>query len=258
MLQADVIDQKEGLTMYYEQTFRVEGRDADPFNQCRPSSLLNLLQETAIRHAIELHVSRQEMMERYHCFWMMARLWYRLEKPVYWDDKLTVRTFHRGNKGIAMYRDFDLFRNGEPIGEAVSTWVLADLTDRKLLKLSQVAEVEGTTGGELCKSITLHKIRMPEELEPKENRLLHYSDCDVNGHVNNVRYADFACDAVRLDKEGAGKFVSELQISFLRECRPGETLALSAAREADTWYVKGSDEEGAERFSVSLKLENLL
>ena len=243
--------------MYYEETYRVQARDADPFDQCRPSSLLNFLQEAATRHAIELHVSRQEMLERYSCFWMMARLWYRLDKPVYWDDALTVRTFHRGNKGIAMYRDFDLYRDGERVGEAVSTWVLADLDSRKLLKLSQVAEVENTTGGGLCKSISLHKIRMPGEMEPKENRLLHYSDCDVNGHVNNVRYADFACDAVRLDREGAGKFVSELQISFLKECRPGEIIALSAAREEDTWYVRGSDGTGGERFGVSLKLENL-
>ena len=243
--------------MYYEQTFRVEARDTDLFNQCRPSSLLNFLQEAATRHAIELHVSRWEMAERYNCFWMMARIWYRLDKPLYWDDELTVRTFHRGNKGIAMYRDFDLYRNGELIGEAVSTWVLADLDSRKLLKLSEVAEIDGTTGGELCKSISLHKIRMPAGLESREDRLLHYSDCDVNGHVNNVRYADFACDAIRLDREGEGKFVSTLQISFLKECRPGEALTLSAASEDGAWYVKGSDGGGSDRFSAMLKLENL-
>ena len=243
--------------MYYEQIFRVEARDTDPFNQCRPSSLLNFLQEAATRHAIELHVSRWEMAERYNCFWMLVRLWYRLDKPLYWDDTLTVRTFHRGNRGAAMYRDFDLFRNGEPIGEAVSTWVLADLTDRKLLRLSEVPEIEGTTGGELCKSMTLHKIRMPAGMEPREDRLLHYSDADINGHVNNVRYADFACDAIRLDREGEGKFVSTLQISFLKECRPGEALTLSAGREEDTWFVRGSDGAGLDRFGVSLKLENI-
>lgn len=242
--------------MYYEDTYLVCSRDTDPFNQCRPSALLNFLQEAATRAAIELHVSRWEMAEQYNCFWMLARLWYHLDKPVYWNDALTIRTWHRGDRGVAMYRDYDLYRGGERIGEAVSTWVLADLDDRKLLRLNRVAEIGTNTGGELCKSIQLHKVRLPAQMQPGEARLLHYSDCDINGHVNNVRYADFACDAIHLEQEGAGKFVSSLQISFLKECRPGETMLLSAGQEDGVWYAQGADAAGAERFNASIRLKN--
>ena len=243
--------------MYYEDTYTVCSRDTDPFNQCRPSAILNFLQEAATRAAIDLHVSRWEMEEQYNCFWMLARLRYQLDKPIFWNDALTVRTFHRGNRGAALYRDFDLYRDGEWIGEAVSTWVLADLDNRKLLRLGQVAQLVDTTGGELCKSALLHKVRLPEGLRPAENRLLHYSDCDINGHVNNVRYADFACDAVHLEREGADRFVSSLQISYLKECRPGETIALSAGQEEGAWYVRGADQTGTDRFNASLTLDSL-
>ena len=50
---------------------------------------------------------------------------------------------------------------------------------------------------------------------------MHYSDTDVNGHVNNTRYADFACDAVELDKLPPEQFLAEMQIGYLAECRPG-------------------------------------
>ena len=43
----------------------------------------------------------------------------------------------------------------------------------------------------------------------------------------------------------------------MKECRPGVTISLSTGREDDTWYVRGSDDAGVERFGVSLKLENL-
>lgn len=243
--------------MFYEGTYRVGARDTDPFNQCRPSSVLNFLQEAATQAAGELGVSRDEIVSKYGCFWMLVRIWYRLDKPLYWDEELTVRTWHRGGKGVSMYRDFDLYRNGELIGEAVSTWVLADLESHKLKRLADVDEFKLTTGGDLCKSIQLHKVRVPEQMEPTEERLLHYSDCDVNGHVNNVRYADFACDAVRLDREGAGRFVSSFHISYLRECRPGEVITLSAAREGGTWYARGVDNTGAGRFEAALTLENI-
>lgn len=241
--------------MYYEDTYVIGARDTDPFNCCRPSAVLNFLQEAATVAAAELKVSRDEIVEKYNCFWMLVRMWYRLDRPLRWNEKLTVRTWHRGGKSAAMYRDFDLYCNGEHIGEAVSTWVLADLNTHKLKRLSEIGEFQLTTGGELCKSITLHRNRMPEDMIAVEQRKLHYSDCDVNGHVNNVRYADYACDAIGMEKEGDGKFVSSLQISYLQECLSGDTVTLWTGRKDGAWCVRGADSSGADRFEVTMTLE---
>lgn len=242
--------------MFYEDTYLVGARDTDPFNCCRPSSVLNFLQEAATLAAAQLHVSRDEIVEKYNCFWMLVRMWYRLDRPLRWNEELTVKTWHRGGKSAAMYRDFDLYSNGEQIGEAVSTWVLADLNTHKLKRLSEIGEFKLTTGGDLCKDIILRRSPMPQEMKQVENRLLHYSDCDVNGHVNNVRYADFACDAVGMEKIGEGKFVSSFHISYLKECLPGETISLSAGQLDGAWCVRGTDAEGADRFETTMVLKN--
>ena len=105
------------MSVFYERSFRVDSRDVDPFNQCRPSALLGYLQEAATEAACALHVSREEMIDKYHVFWMLARMWYRLDRPLFWDDTVTIRTWHRGDKGASMYRDFDLFRDGERYGK---------------------------------------------------------------------------------------------------------------------------------------------
>lgn len=242
--------------MFYEDTYLVGARDTDPFNCCRPSSVLNFLQEAATLAAAQLHVSRDEIVEKYNCFWMLVRMWYRLDRPLRWNEELTVKTWHRGGKSAAMYRDFDLYSNGEQIGEAVSTWVLADLNTHKLKRLSEIGEFKLTTGGDLCKDIILRRSPMPQEMKQVENRLLHYSDCDVNGHVNNVRYADFACDAVGMEKIGEDKFVSSFHISYLKECLPGETISLSAGQLDGAWCVRGTDAEGADRFETTMVLKN--
>ena len=166
----------------YECEYTVDSRDIDPWYHCRPSGLMGMLQEAATQAACALHVSRDEMLERYNSFWMLARLWYRLDVPLSWGDTVHIRTWHRGGRGASTYRDFDLFVNGQPVGEAVSTWVLADAATHKLARMGRITEFQGTDGGPLCKERTLSRVRLPETMEHADSRAMHYSDTDVNGH----------------------------------------------------------------------------
>ena len=115
------------MDVYYEDIYRVDSRDLDLFGHCRPSALLGHLQEAATQAACAIGVSRDEVVGRYHAFWMLARIRYELKRPLYWDEPLKLKTWHRGGRAAMMYREFDLSVNGEPVGQALSAWVLADL-----------------------------------------------------------------------------------------------------------------------------------
>lgn len=243
--------------MYFERGYPIDSRDVDPWNHCKPSGLMGILQEAAVAAACELHASRGEMLDKYNLFWMLARMWYRLDRPLGWNETLTVRTWHRGGSGASCYRDFDLFADGKPVGEAVSVWVLADADTHRIARMSRVAEFQGTGGGELCKTRTLSRFRLPEGMAAAERRAMHYSDTDVNGHVNNVRYADFICDAIRMDRLGSAYYVSALQVDYLAECMAGETLTLLTGEQDGLWYVQGADEGGKSRFEGAVTLTPL-
>lgn len=245
------------MGVFYENTFRVGAGEAGLYYQCRPSGVLSILQEAATQAACDIHISGPEMMERYNAIWMVARMWYRLERPLMWDDRVTVRTWHRADKGVSFYRDFDLLVNGEPVGEAVSIWVLADVESRRLLRISKLMAVEPTGGGELCKTRTLSKLRMPEHMELMDRRRFHYSDTDINGHVNNVRYADMIADAARLEEHLEGQFVSSLQVGYLKECLAGESLDIYAGWQGDECCVHGADGDGQSRFDGLLAVSPL-
>ena len=99
------------MSTFYECDVRLSGLDVDGRGHCKASALLNHLQNTATLAAEDMGFSREVLLERYGAFWMLARIWYRLEEPVLWDDRLTVQTWHRGDgHGPSMYRDFDIFR----------------------------------------------------------------------------------------------------------------------------------------------------
>jgi len=242
------------MSVWYEYKTNIDTRDVDGRSCCRPSALLGYLQEAATLAAEHRGFGREVLLEKHGAFWMLARMWYRLDRPLQWGEELTIHTWHRGGKGASMYRDFDLYVEGKPVGQAVSLWVLVRLEDRKMLRLSQIPELEGTSGGERNKDIQLSKLRMPEGMSLAERRMMHYSDTDINAHVNNTRYADFACDAIRADLLPEGVFVAGMQLGYHAECRPGEVIDLYTARQEQGCFVHGIDETGKSRFDVQILL----
>ncbi len=240
------------MSMFFEYEIRLNGLDVDGRGQCKASALLNHLQNAATLAAEDGGFSRETLVERYGVFWMLARSWYRLSRPMGYEDKLTIRTWHRGGKGAIMYRDYDILANGQPVGESVSAWVLADVNSHKLVRLSTIPELTGTGGGTLCKTMTLAKLRQPGDLVDVERRPMRYSDSDLNGHVNNTRYADFACDAVGMENLPQDRYLAEMQIGYLAECRPGEVLTIQTSGLGDSRFVRGVDDAGKPRFEAAL------
>jgi len=239
------------LATFYEYQAKVDSMAVDGHNHCRPSAVLELLQEAATRASVELDVARESLIEEYNLFWMMARIWLRLERPLHWNEDVLVRTWHRGSKGVAMYRDFDLFVGKEHVGESVSIWVLADVNSRKMARLGNIAALEDTHGGALRKEKSLTKLKTPP-LTPIGSRMMQYSDTDINAHVNNTRYADFACDALALHKRPSDCFVQELQLGYLSECRPGDLLELLQGEDETSAYILGSC-QGSTRFESRIQ-----
>jgi acyl-ACP thioesterase len=245
------------MSTFLEMEYRVDSRDIDMFRQCRPSAVLGILQEAATQASLALKISGPEALEKYNALWMVTRNWVELDKPIRWNDLLTIRTWHRGAAGASSYRDFDILRDGELIGQGVTLWVLVDATEHKLMKMKGLAEFQGTDGGELNKSIKLHRAHMPEQFDDRSLREMRYSDTDINGHINNIRYADFACDAIHLERYGKGKFVRTFQLDYITECMAGETISVDTAVVGSDLFARGVGEDGAERFLCTMTLEDL-
>lgn len=245
------------MSTFFELDYRVDSRDIDMFQQCRPSALLGILQEAATQAAAALHISGPEALEKYNALWMVTRTWVELDKPIRWDDRLTIRTWHRGAAAASSYRDFDLLRGDEPIGRGVMLWVLADADQRRLLRMKDLTEFHGTDGGELNRSIRLRRPQMPSQFDGRSLRELRYSDTDINGHINNIHYADFACDALHLERYGRGQYVRSIQLDYVSECMAGETVTINTAAEGSCLYARGVGGDGTERFLCVLTLEKL-
>ena len=241
-----------------KQAFTPTASDIDLFGRLRLSALLQLMQNMATDHAETLHFGGTFMQERYGAFWLMARTSLSFSQPILYSDELEVHTSHRGlTKGITIFRDFDFFVNGKPIGEATTSWVVVDINSRKMVKPTQIAELVDSPKPAVLKTAVPEKIQLPENVTFSMHRECVYSDTDINGHMNNTKYADVALDSLHFE-QFAGQYISEVQINYLKECFPGNTLTLCTAAavqaSATTHFVLGKHKNDEPCFAFSLKM----
>lgn len=243
----------KGIGLY---TYSIGTGEADAAQACRISAFLEFFQDVADKHARVMGFHRDDLLGKYGCTWVAVRTKITLNRPVRYEEQLTIRTCPRLVKGAMVYRDFDVFVGDEHVGEAVTVWALADFEKRTVVRPTGIPELVDApyAPAEMQKDSRLGKLMPPKEkMQLLERVIVRYSDLDVNGHCNNVKYADMVCNAADLGHH-LDRFVSEFQIDYIKECRLGDVLDLWGEADENGSFVTGKDENGEVRFRCRLTL----
>lgn len=236
----------------YTKDFEIGTTAVDLYNHCRPAAILEMFQELATGHAELQGQSREYLVQNYHACWILARVWIGLRRPILVGETVTATTWSRPPKGTIVYRDADFYVGDELVGEAVAAWIIADTESRKMLRPGSIERVAASSSPGVMKDRELRLIRSPGEKDHVYDKTVRYSDLDLNGHMNNTKYADVLMDAFD-PKELEGKFLSELQLNYSQECRPGETMEIFRGKLEDFCYIDGCDREGKRRFEATVQ-----
>lgn len=235
--------------------YTIQSVDADFRGDCRWSSLLSILQRAADRHVEALGISREEMIER-GMGWMLITLELDMGRMPRDMETVHVETWSRGSKGALWHRDYRIKNaDGEKLGEARSVWALVDIHKRKILRPSMFpyeVPIGKESVGELPnKAVLAEGVQLAEAYTYK----VRYSGIDVNGHLNNARYADLCFDVLDEQELQEGK-VTGFKITYHNEARLGDTMLLSrSAEENSRVYVQGTSPDGINFFEVAIVRE---
>ena len=134
-----------------------------------------------------------------------------------------------------------------------SQWVLMDYESRKIVPGGNIYPLD-----EYC-MVQSFEGRFPRtrgfEAQGEAYTMVPpWSDFDVNGHVNNTKYANFVLDAVA---PGEGERIRELRMEYHREVLPGEKLHILTRREGTALFARGESDSGERMFSCSIEFEEV-
>lgn len=230
--------------------------EADANHNFRPTAMLDLMQEAAGRDASVLGFGYDDMIES-NTAWVLSRTRVVFHKNPKWRDTVNLKTWHKGANRIFYLRDFVLdSQDGERLVSATTSWLIIDLASRRMVRNTILAENFDNSGMGHAIEEPADKVVLPKDsqLELVHTHKVVWSDIDTNGHVNNVKYAVWALDAVDFEI-AKGRELKEMLINYDSEVMPGSEVELyrTSVVESDAcvYYVVG---KVAGKTSFSIKL----
>jgi medium-chain acyl-[acyl-carrier-protein] hydrolase len=208
----------------YTKDFVVTSFDVDAKKKASLQSISRYMQEMATLHAAKLKLGFQDMIKQNRA-WVLAQMIIRIDRLPEIHERFSIKTWSNGPDGRFALRDFEIIdSNNQVIGGASSTWIVIDITEKKICRLDEYFT------GYKYEDIVFALGRKPQRIKPfTETESIHdiqvnYSDLDINAHVNNVRYIDFILDMFTEDFRMSHD-IYEIEMNFHKEAKLGDMLS---------------------------------
>ncbi len=231
----------------HKKEFTIKYCDADFKDEIKPSIALALMEEVACSSADELGFGYAFVKPRGYAF-MVTNIHMQFFRPIKLGDKVVVKTWPTPPTRVIFGREYQFeSENGETLINATSRWCLIDSKEGKLLQ-SKVIDNQDYSTYNTKKLFDEIKWKLPafspEEGELRFTLTIANSEYDHNMHVNNTRYADYCFNCFSVAELQERK-LKEFSISYIKQCREGETLRFYRKHIQDEEYlVHGFNEAG--------------
>jgi len=183
--------------------------------------------------------------------WMMGQCVLEFKELLVPAREVTIEALPREQFGIATVRRCVMCLQGREILRFSAKLLPVDFKARKAVPASTLDPFWKSPPAACGEKIVF--LQMPDGMETKERYLVKYRDCDTNKHMTAFRYLDLIMETVGY-WDGAARLPERIQIDYLRECFPGETLTLRYGEAEGVRYCCGVKEDGTEAFRSAVRL----
>lgn len=240
----------------YSKNHTIACYEADANQLMRPTAMLDMMQEAANINATALGFGYDELINS-NTAWVLSRIHVKFEKLPLWRQEVNLKTWHKGVAKLFYLRDFILSdTEGNTMIKATTSWLIIDMNTRRLVRNSDLATSPDKCNKEDAIAEPADKVVVPVDIEPELVRKhpVTWSEIDTNGHVNNVKYAVWALDAVK-PEDIKGRPLKELLINYDAEVMPGDTVkiyrTIQESEDGLVYYITGKVDD-KQNFSVKL------
>lgn len=190
-------------------------------------NLGNLVLRAASLHAGEHGFGYPQMIALHHA-WVLSRLVVEMDSMPRTGETYTIETWVDRLYRQFTDRHFTVWRaDGTPYGHATSIWALIDTETRQPADLTQLPDggFTSTLIPERPSPIQgMGRMRM-KNAELVATHRAAYSDLDINGHVNSIRYIELLIDHFSAEQMKQHP-VRRVEMAYCLEAYCGDTLEI--------------------------------
>jgi len=220
----------------YTETYKIRAYEVDLTGRATVLTICNYLQEIAGNHAGELGVSVDKLFEK-KLTWVLSRLHLQIDSYPIWRENVSITTWPSDAYGKFATRDFHILNSkDEQIGKATTSWMLLDLVRMKPITMPDFIMSIDRPKWERAIDDKFERLPRLESVELEKKYNVRLSDLDINQHVNNVNYIEWAIETVPLEVNKRYQ-LSQLEISFRAESKYGDSINSRAQEIAENGCI---------------------
>lgn len=225
------MDEKIGKYEFVAEPFHVDFR-----GRLSLGILGNHLLNCASFHAKDRGFGIATLNEQ-HYTWVLSRLVIEMDSYPMDYKKFSIETWVENVYSLFTDRNYRIAgENGETMGYARSIWAMISMEDRKPINLLKIndGKIMDYISDYPCPIEKPSRIKVMETAPAMTHRVI-YSDLDINGHMNSIRYIEHVLDL--FDIEYYRKYnIKRFEIAYVAESYFGDTLEFFTEETGDNSF----------------------
>lgn len=236
--------------MIFKCNYRIGIEDIDNNNEMNNKAVLKMLENAGGRHSESVGYGLNTMYIT-GLSWVLLAWKVKIIKRAKYDSLVEIRTWARNSNKVFTYRDYEIYdENGELLVIATSKWTLIDIYNGTIAGLSKdVIEKYGDEEKSVFEERNIEKLIEPKTEISKINYNILRSDIDMNNHVHNLCYLDFAYEVLP-EKIYRSEECKNIEIMYKRQIKFGDEIVCKYTLENEKNIVTIKSKDGNTLHSI--------
>lgn len=245
--------------LVYQGEYQIHSYEIDFRGQARLSSLLNYLQDAAGAQALEFGFSVDYLFSL-GLTWVLSRYHLIIERYPHLGEKIMVETWPSGRSEFFALRDYEVFdQKGRRILAATSSWMIIDLGRKQPVSVISLYPEKIILPRRAVEDNFPPLPELPK-IEREKEFPVEIGHLDLNRHVNNVIYVQWALEAMPTQILWE-KVPKEIEVNYRAEAVYGHNILsrvyMADQRNFEFWHQIVNSQNGRELARLRTRWQSL-
>ena len=210
----------------FTQKYLLTAAECNPEKEMPLTLVMSRIIEVATLHANAWGVGYSKLIEA-NQGWVLSRVTVEMTRYPRVNEQYSFTTWIENYNRHFSQRDMEICdKDGVVIGGVRTIWMVINYATREGVDISKLSYISNNISDRKSSVAPQGRLHMVTEATKSTNYTFKYTDCDINRHVNTVKYLELLMNQFPLEKYDK-QLVRRLEIAFMHETRCGDTVEVN-------------------------------